>query len=74
MRRILGFALSSILFSATGMAAQDSQTSYLAAAARAGSIELHRGIRYQASNRIAHLCEHSTVIASVLDVFCDFQR
>lgn len=71
MRRILGFALSSMLFSATGMAAQDSQTSYLATAARAGSIELPRGIRYQARNRIAPLRKHSIVIASVLDVFCD---
>ena len=44
MRRILGFALSSILFSATGTAAQDSQTFYLATAVRAGKIQLPRGI------------------------------
>ena len=45
--------LQSLYTAATGMAAQDSQTSYLATAARAGSIELPRGIRYQARNRIA---------------------
>ena len=44
MRRILGFALLSILLSATGMAAQNSQTFYLANAARAGNIQLPRGI------------------------------
>ena len=44
MRRILGFALLSILFSATVMAAQNSQTFYLATAARAGNTELPRGI------------------------------
>src|SRR5271170_6953506 len=44
MRRILGFALLSILFSATVMAAQNSQTFYLATAARAGNIQLPRGI------------------------------
>ena len=44
MRRILGFALLSILLSATGMAAQNSQTFYLATAARAGNIQLPRGI------------------------------
>ena len=44
MRRILGFALLSILFSATMMAAQNSQTFYLATAARAGNIQLPRGI------------------------------
>ena len=44
MRRILGFALLSILFSATVMAAQNSQTFYLATAARAGNILLPRGI------------------------------
>ena len=44
MRRILGFALLSILFSATGTAAQNSQTFYLATAARAGNIQLLRGI------------------------------
>jgi hypothetical protein len=69
MRRILGFTFLPILFSAAGMAAQNSQTFYLATAARAGNIQLPHGIRYQASNRIAHLCEHSIVIASVLDVF-----
>ena len=44
MRRILGFALLSILFSATVMAAQNSQTFYLATAARAGNVQLPRGI------------------------------
>jgi hypothetical protein len=44
MRRILEFAFLSILFSATVMAAQNSQTFYLAAAARAGNIQLPRGI------------------------------
>ena len=44
MRRIPRFALLSILFSATMMAAQNSQTFYLATAARAGKIQLHRGI------------------------------
>jgi hypothetical protein len=44
MRRILGFALLSILLAATGMAAQNSQTFYLANAARAGNIQLPRGI------------------------------
>jgi hypothetical protein len=44
MRRILGFAFLSILFSATVMAAQNSQTFYLATAARAGNIQLPRGI------------------------------
>ena len=44
MRRILGFALLSILFSATVMAAQNSQTFYLATPARAGNIQLPRGI------------------------------
>ena len=44
MKRILGFALLSILFSATVMAAQNSQTFYLAAAARAGNVQLPRGI------------------------------
>ena len=44
MRGILGFALLSILFSVTGMAAQNSQTFYLATAARAGNIQLPRGI------------------------------
>jgi hypothetical protein len=44
MRRILGFALMSVLFSATVIAAQNSQTFYLATAARAGNIQLPRGI------------------------------
>jgi hypothetical protein len=43
MRRIRGFALLSILFSATVMAAQNSQTFYLATAARAGNTQLPRG-------------------------------
>jgi hypothetical protein len=44
MRRILGFALLSILFSVTVIAAQNSQTFYLATPARAGNIQLPRGI------------------------------
>ena len=44
MRRILGFALLSILFSATVAAAQNSQTFYLATAVQAGNIQLPRGI------------------------------
>ena len=44
MRRILRFALLSTLFSATMMAAQNSQTFYLATAARAGNIQRPRGI------------------------------
>ena len=44
MRHILRFAPLSILFSATVMAAQNSQTFYLATAARAGNIQLPRGI------------------------------
>jgi hypothetical protein len=44
MRHIPGFALLSILFSVTVMAAQNSQTFYLATAARAGNIQLPRGI------------------------------
>jgi hypothetical protein len=44
MKRILGFALLSILFSATVIAAQNSQTFYLAAPARAGNVQLPRGI------------------------------
>jgi len=44
MKRILRFALLLILFSATVMAAQNSQTFYLAAPARAGHIQLPRGI------------------------------
>ena len=44
MRRILRFALMSILFSATLLAAQNSQTFYLGTAARAGNNQLPRGI------------------------------
>jgi hypothetical protein len=44
MKRILGFALLSILFSAIEMAAQNSQTFYLAAPARVGNVQLPRGI------------------------------
>jgi hypothetical protein len=44
MRRILGFAILSVLFLATVMAAQNSQTFYLATAARAGNFQLPRGI------------------------------
>jgi hypothetical protein len=44
MRLILGFARLSILFSATVLIAQNSQTFYLATAARAGNIQLPRGI------------------------------
>jgi hypothetical protein len=40
----MGFALLSILFSATVLAAQNSETFYLATAARAGNIQLPRGI------------------------------
>jgi hypothetical protein len=44
MRRLRGFALLSILCSAPVMAAQNSQTFYLATRARAGNIQLPRGI------------------------------
>ena len=44
MRRILGFAFMSILFSATVIAAQNSQTFYLVTAVRAGNVQLTRGI------------------------------
>jgi hypothetical protein len=44
MRRVRRFALLSILFAATVMAAQNSQTFYLATAALAGNIQLPRGI------------------------------
>ena len=44
MRRTLRFALLSILFSAAVMAAQNSQTFYLATPIRAGNIQLPRGI------------------------------
>lgn len=41
---MLGFALMSMLFSVTLMAAKESQTFYLATPARAGNIQLPRGI------------------------------
>ena len=44
MKRLLGLALTGILFSATVMTAQSSQTFYLATAVRAGTFELGRGI------------------------------
>ncbi len=44
MGRTLRFALLSILFSAAVMAAQNSQTFYLATPIRAGNIQLPRGI------------------------------
>lgn len=44
MRRILGQALLSMLFSATLMAATDSQTVYLATPVRVGNVQLPRGI------------------------------
>ena len=44
MRRVLGLALLSMLFSATLMAANDSQTFYLATPVRAGNVRLPRGI------------------------------
>lgn len=44
MKRILGLALTGILFSAIVMAAQSSQTFYLATTVRAGNFELPRGI------------------------------
>ena len=44
MRRILGQALLSMLFSVTLMAATDSQTFYLATPVRAGNVQLPRGI------------------------------
>jgi hypothetical protein len=44
MRHILEFVLLSILSSATAVAAQNSQTFYLPTAARAGNIQLPRGI------------------------------
>ena len=44
MRRIPGFVLLSILILATVTAAQNSQTFYLATPARAGNIQLPRGI------------------------------
>ena len=44
MRRMLGFAILSILISASLMAAAAAQTFYLATAARAGRVQLSRGI------------------------------
>jgi hypothetical protein len=44
MRRILGFALSFMLFSVTLTAAKNSQTFYLSSDARAGNVLLPRGI------------------------------
>jgi hypothetical protein len=44
MKRLLGLALTGILFSPTVMTAQSSQTFYLATAVRAGNFELRRGI------------------------------
>ncbi|WP_263354561.1 hypothetical protein [Acidicapsa acidisoli] len=44
MRRILGVALLFMLSSASLMAAKNSQTFYLATAARAGNVQLPRGI------------------------------
>lgn len=44
MRRILGVALSFVLSSVALAAAKHSQTIYLATAARAGSVQLPRGI------------------------------
>lgn len=44
MKRILGLAILAMMLSATMVAAQNSQTFYLATAARAGNIQLPRGI------------------------------
>jgi hypothetical protein len=44
MKRILGLAILAIMLSATVMAAQNSQTYYLATPARAGNVQLPRGI------------------------------
>ena len=44
MKRILRFAVSAMVLSAAVMAAQNSQTFYLATAARAGNVQLPRGI------------------------------
>ena len=44
MRRMLGLVLLSILISVSLMAAEAPQTFYLAAAARAGKVQLSRGI------------------------------
>jgi hypothetical protein len=44
MKRILGLAILAMMLSATVMAAQNSQTFYLATPARAGNAQLPRGI------------------------------
>jgi hypothetical protein len=44
MKSILGLAIFAMTLSATVMAAQNSQTFYLATAARAGNVQLPRGI------------------------------
>jgi hypothetical protein len=44
VKRILGLAILAMMLSATMVAAQNSQTFYLATAARAGNIQLPRGI------------------------------
>jgi hypothetical protein len=44
MRRILRLAVSAMALSTTAMAAQNSLTFYLATAARAGNVQLPRGI------------------------------
>ena len=44
MKGILGLAIVAMMLSATVMAAQNSQTFYLATAARAGNVKLSRGI------------------------------
>ena len=44
MKRILAFAIMAMLLTATVVAAKNSQTFYLATTARAGNVELPRGI------------------------------
>ena len=44
MKRILGIAILAMVLSVTVVAAQNSQTFYLAAVARAGNLKLPRGI------------------------------
>ena len=44
MKRILGLAILAMILSATVVGAQNSQTFYLATAARAGNVQLPRGI------------------------------
>ena len=44
MKRILGLAILAMMFSVTMAAAQNAQTFYLATAARAGNVQLPRGI------------------------------